>query len=264
MPPLAVLGSLARDRIDGAERVGGGAYHAARGLRLLSSAAAVIVTRASDRELLQPLAAFGFPVEFEEAVSTPTFTLHYDGDDREMHVAELGQPWSPEDAAGWAGDALADAGWVQVAPLLRSDFPAATLAVLAQGRRLLLDGQGLVRVPATGPLRLDDDYDRDVLRHLTVLKLAEEEARAILPDFGVQALAGLGVPEVLLTFGSRGSLVFADGRLVEVPANPVAADATGAGDAFLAAYADGRAAGREPVPAARRAAALVETMLAGQ
>ncbi|HET7045922.1 MAG TPA: hypothetical protein VFI37_13820, partial [Gaiellaceae bacterium] len=84
MPPLAVLGSLARDRIDGAERVGGGAYHAARGLRLLSGAAAVIVTRASDRELLQPLAAFGFPVEFEEAVSTPTFTLHYDGDDREM------------------------------------------------------------------------------------------------------------------------------------------------------------------------------------
>lgn len=262
MPPLAVLGSLARDRIDGERRVGGGAYHAARGLRLLPGAEAVVVTKASDPELARPLSAFGFPVEFRQAASTPTFALHYEGDEREMHVAELGEPWSPEDAGGWVGAAIGDARWVQVAPLLRSDFPAETLAVLARGRRLLLDGQGLVRVPQTGPLRLDDAYDREVLRHLTVLKLAEEEARAILPDFGAASLAALGVPEVLLTFGSRGSQVFADGRLEDVPARPVEADATGAGDAFLAAYGAGRAAGLEPVPSARRAASLVETMLA--
>jgi len=262
MSQIAVIGSLARDSVEGERRVGGGAFHAARGLRLLPGARATIVTKASDPELAGPVVALGFPVEFREASATPTFSLHYDGDDREMHVSEVGEPWGADDAAGWVAEALGDARWVQVAPLLRSDFPATTLAALARDRRLLLDGQGLVRVPETGPLRLDDAYDPEVLRHVTVLKLAEEEARAILPDFGREAVEALGVPEVLLTFGSRGSIVFADGTSERVPAHPVDADATGAGDAFLAAYAFARAGGHAPVASARRAASLVETMLA--
>jgi gamma-glutamyltranspeptidase/glutathione hydrolase len=48
------------------------------------------------------------------------------------------------------------------------------------------------------------------------------------------AFARLGVPEVVVTLGARGSLVYAGGRTEEVPARPVAEDVdpTGAGDAF--------------------------------
>jgi len=99
---------------------------------------------------------------------------------------------------------------------------------------------------------------------VTALKLAEEEARAILPDLEEESLRRLGVPEVLLTFGSQGSLVWADGRLERVPAHPVDADATGAGDAFCAAYAAARGARHAPVAAARRATALVEALLSGR
>jgi sugar/nucleoside kinase (ribokinase family) len=121
---------------------------------------------------------------------------------------------------------------------------------------VLLDGQGLVRVAETGPLRLDDDFDRDILRHVWVLKLAEEEA-AVIGD-----PASLGVREVLVTHGSRGSTVYCGGASEFIPARPVAADPTGAGDAFATAYIVGRNAGFGPAGAARRATAVVASLLA--
>lgn len=260
MPPVAILGSLALDHVDGETRVGGGAYHGARGLRLLG-ADGVVVTKTARPELLPPLEAMGLPVRHREATAQSTFSLHYEGDARTMLVEEVGEPWTPAEAGGWVADAVDGIDWLHVAPLHRSDFPAATLAELARGRRILLDAQGLVRVPRTGPLRLDADYDPELLRHLAVLKLAEEEALALLPEIGVESIAALGVAEVLVTFGGEGSLVFAGGQAVRVPANRVDADSTGAGDAFCAAYLSARAGGEQPVEAARRATALVERML---
>jgi sugar/nucleoside kinase (ribokinase family) len=261
VPGLAIVGNLARDLIAGGQRVGGGPFHAARGLHKLGEAA-TIVTKVSDRSLLPPLEELGLDVRCHDARLTPTFSISYRGDDRQMQVEELGDPWTPEEMRGWVADALGDATWIHVAPLLRSDFPAASLAELAGGRRVLLDAQGLVREPRLGPLAENADYDPEILRHLTVLKLAEEEARIVLPDLERESLAGLGVPEVLVTFGSKGSLVFADGRIERVEARPVDADATGAGDAFSATYLASRAAGVGPVEAANRAARLVESLLA--
>lgn len=257
---IGVIGSLSRDVISGGPRVGGGPYYAARALRQLG-APAVILTKASDRELLPPLEALGLPVHFRDSTLTPTFSIAYDGDDRQMGVEELGDPWTPEEIRGWVAEALGKIAWVHVAALLRSDFPVETLAELARGRRILLDGQGLVRAPLVGPLQADDAFDAGILRHVTVLKLAEDEARIFLPDLGESSLRALGVPEVLVTFGSRGSLVYADGTLERVEARPVAGDATGAGDGFSAAYLAGRAAGCSPVEAATRAARLVESLL---
>lgn len=260
MPRVAILGSLALDHVDGETRVGGGAFHGARGLRL-AGGDGVVVTKAARPELLPPLERIGLPVRHREAAAQSTFSLHYEGDARTMLVEEVGDPWTPADAAGWVAEALDGIEWLHVAPLHRSDFCAATLAELARGRRVLLDAQGLVRVPRTGPLALDADYDPEVLRHVAALKLAEEEALAVLPEVSERAVAALGVDEVLVTFGGEGSIVFAGGAATRVPANRVDADSTGAGDAFCAAYIAARADGEEPLAAARRATALVERML---
>jgi 2-dehydro-3-deoxygluconokinase len=69
---------------------------------------------------------------------------------------------------------------------------------------------------------------------------------------------------VLVTHGSRGSVVFADGRATDIPAWPVARDPTGSGDAFSAAYLAARAGGHAPIAAARRATALVAALLTGR
>jgi sugar/nucleoside kinase (ribokinase family) len=58
-------------------------------------------------------------------------------------------------------------------------------------------------------------------------------------------------------------VLVAEHRLVRVPADPLDADPTGAGDAFAAAYVFERSCGAEPQPAAERATELVHDLLAG-
>src|SRR5438309_7760788 len=125
--------------------------------------------------------------------ATASFSFRYENEHRLMEVDHVGDAWTPEDVA-----ALPPGGWVHAAPLLRSDFPPETLAALARGRRLSLDGQGLVRAGGVGPLRLDPDFDPALLRHVTALKLAEEEAEVLVGSLEPRALAALEVPEVLV------------------------------------------------------------------
>jgi len=215
--------------------------------------------RPDRRELLPRLVALGLPVTLWSGETTHAFSFRYDGDRRQMAVDAVGDPWRPDALAG----ALAGVEAVHVAPLLRSDFTPETLAEIARGRRLSLDGQGLRRPGRTGPLELDGDFDPALLEHVTVLKLAEEEAHAVVGEPTAAALAGLGVPEVVVTFGERGSLVYAGGRLERVDAYPISpVDPTGAGDAFAVTYLASRTEGHAPAAAARRATAVVAALLA--
>ena len=266
MRPLGVIGNLSRDIVGRAPpRIGGGPYYAARALRLLGRRATLAVRCSRDDRaaFLPKLAALGIPVTWRACPVTTAFSFHYEGELRSMRVEALGDPWTPEDVRGWVRDAIGRSDWVHAAPLLRSDFPAETLAELAHGRRVSFDGQGLVRRPDVGPLQLDADYDPDVLRPVSILKLAEEEAQVLVGDVDEASLANLGVPEVVVTLGSRGSLVLAGGRLERVAARPATDrfDPTGAGDAFAAAYLSGRAGGQSPLASARRATALVGELL---
>lgn len=265
MPRLAVLGNLARDLVDGRPpRVGGGPYWAGRAVRLID-APTTIVTRCAERdreELVPELRALGVPVRWSGCTATSTFGISYEGEVRHMRVEEIGDAWAPADLAGWAAEPLRDVLWAHVAPLFRSDFPAETLAALAGGRSILLDGQGLVRRPVTGALVEDAEYDPEVLRHLRVLKLSEDEAAVVLPEVSEEAVFALGVPEVLVTLGSRGSIVFAEGRSEHVPTTPVdTPDPTGAGDAYSLGYIAARATGATPWAAARRATTTAVAVL---
>jgi sugar/nucleoside kinase (ribokinase family) len=256
VPPLALVGNLSRDLVDGRPpRIGGAPYYAARAWRALGSRATIFARCGPEErdDYARRLSALGLPVVLLPGEVTTSFSFHYDGDTRVMTVQQPGDAWTPADA-----DVVPAGAWVHVAPLLRCDFPAGTLAALAHGRRLSFDGQGLVRVREPGALRLDADFDLAVLKHVQILKLAEEEAEV------VGGVDRLGVPEVLVTYGERGSCVYVDGRKDEVAAWPVAADPTGSGDAFSAAYLAGRSQGLTPVSAARRATALVGALLTGR
>jgi sugar/nucleoside kinase (ribokinase family) len=261
--PLAVIGPLSRDLVaGGGSRIGGGPWYAARALRALRQEA-VVVAKCGEAErepYLRSLSALGLPVAITAAGQTTSFSFRYDPDGRrEMQVEAIGEPWSEGDEPERA---LRRVEWVHLAPLLRGDFPAETLERVARRRRVLLDGHGLVRVRRTGALTLDGDFDRSLLRHVSILKLADEEARAMLGNGGeLEELRGLGVPEVLVTFGAGGSLVVTRDVTAPIVARPAAGEPTGAGDAFSIAYLSARAAGHRPLSAARRASALVTALL---
>ena len=257
MRGLAVIGNLARDTIDGGPpSVGGAPYHAARALRLLGGRARIVArcAEADRRALLPPLTALGVPVEWRAAATTAAFALRYDGEQRTLELEAPGEPWTNA-----AASAVGRAAWIQVGALTRADFPLDVLAGLARGRRLALDGQALVRPAHPGTIELDAEFDPALLRHVTVLKLAEDETDVL---GGAEAVAELGVPELLLTQGSRGALLIAGGRHDRVPVRRIEGkDPTGAGDAFLAGYVWARAAGHRPVSAARNAGAIAARVL---
>ena len=177
-----------------------------------------------------------------------------------MRQDAVGDPWTPAQAVAAAGEAI----WVDVCALTRTDFPADTLAALAaDGRQLLVDLQGLVRTATIGPLHTDEHIG-DVLHHVEVLKLNDEEAETLVGSAEPGTLLDLGVPEVILTLGSQGAWVITPSLVEHVPSVPVAGhvDPTGAGDTYSVTYIVQRAAGAEPVEAARVAAATVSEFLA--
>lgn len=261
---VTVLGNVAIDRIDGADPSPGGAPSFV-GPVLAQAGGGRIVSRAApaDQVLFDEVVdAAGVPFEFLSATCTSAFGMHYDGDDRRMSVEAVGPAWTAATIAA----AEVRTPWVHVAPLLRSDFsPAAIAALVAAGRRVAFDGQGLVRVPQVGALRTDAAFDPAVLEGVAVLKLADDEAAVLTggAPFDVEAAARLRVPEIVLTAGSRGSVLFVDGEVVVVPPpfRVEGVHATGAGDSFTVAYVAARAAGDDPLEAAQRASQFVAEML---
>ena len=264
---VAIIGNLAVDRVaGGGPRAGGPVFYAARAVvRLDADARLAARCAGGDADIaLTPLEHLGLPLAWQPGRVTTAFAFHYEGERRVMSVQAVGDPWTPADITGWAAPSLAGADWVHVGALLRSDFTAETLqAVATEGRLLLVDAQGLVRRAEVGPLRRDGEVDADVLRTVQALKLSEAEARLLAGGIDVAALRSLGVPEVVLTLGSAGSLVVTHDHAERVSAEPIiVSDPTGAGDTYSIGYVAARAAGAEPVEAARRASALVASVLA--
>jgi sugar/nucleoside kinase (ribokinase family) len=243
---LGVVGSLSLDLVEGAPaRPGGAVFYAAQALKLLGAPARILAKCAPpDRVEL------GVDTEWLPAATTTAFAFSYDGDTRTMSVVDVGDAWRPEDVEG----RMDGVEWLHVGGLLRSDFPPETIAALAPGRRISLDGQMLVRPGRTGPLRLDAAVDQGILAAAQILTLSEEEA---------EVLGELEVPEVVVTLGSRGSILSTGGRKHRIEIDAVSTvDPTGAGDAFAVGYLAARSEGAEPLAATRRASDLVTELLA--
>ena len=263
MSDVAVLGNLARDRVDGGPpQPGGCPFFAAYALRAIGGPGRIVTRCAdADRPLFEgPVAALGVPVTILRSEHTSGFDHVYEGETRHTTVTEIGDPWAPADVRHVAPDAA----WAHVAPLLRSDFPAQTLTALAEdGCRVSLDAQGLVRAPRLGPLVQDADFDPAVLAPVSVLKLSEEEARIVAGGpFDTGTASSLGVAEILVTLGSHGEDVWVDGECTHLPTTPVlGVETTGAGDAFMVGYVSARAGGATPIEAAQAGSALVGQML---
>lgn len=259
-PGLTVLGNLSIDLIDdappspgGCASFAGAALEAAGGYgRIVAMAAA------DDLGLFAALTArFGPMVSLIASDRTSSFGLRYEDEKRTLTVEAVGQVWSQHEVDA----ADPDTTWVHVAPLLRADFPAHTLALLAQrGHRISYDGQGLVRSDRLGPVGLDRDFEPALLENIAVLKIADDEALVIAEgDFDESTARSLGIAEIIVTFGSDGCDLYLDGAKTHIPAawRVKGVHTTGAGDMFTTCYVASRAAGVAPAQAAERASQLV-------
>jgi sugar/nucleoside kinase (ribokinase family) len=262
-----VIGPVARDinTIGDTEhepRPGGAAYYATMVYTHLGLRAAVLTKVAARDEplLLQELRAAGATIFNRPTAATTTFRNIYprgNADERLQRVDARADRLGVDDLPQ-----IRARIW-QIGPLTDQDIDPAIIARCARaGGAVGMDVQGLTRRIVAGEVRASDPLGgADQLRHVDVLKADEEE---ILRYTGCATVAeaiatvrDAGVREVLITRGSRGSVVFADGEPLEIEAVPPrrVADATGCGDTYLAAYMARRLSGADRAECARFASA---------
>ncbi len=152
--------------------------------------------------------------------------------------------------------------------LLADDFSLDVVRYLASKGRVSADVQGYLReVRGENVYHIDWAEKAEALKYIDILKANEKEMEVLTGTTdtreAARILADWGVKEVLLTLGSEGSLIYADGKFHEIPAYeaPDVVDATGCGDTYMTGYLYKRALGADYDEAGRFAAAMCTVKL---
>jgi sugar/nucleoside kinase (ribokinase family) len=132
-----------------------------------------------------------------------------------------------------------------------------------------LDVQGLLRkVEKEKVIPIDWTAQKDILPHIHFLKANEEEMKVLTgtddAERAAKQLADWGVSEVVITLGSKGSLVYHRNCSYHIKAYQPRhiADATGCGDTYMAGYLFKRVNGAGIQEAGEFAAAMASLKLA--
>lgn len=268
-----VIGPITRDIIQVNDRVerempGGTAYYTSMALRSLGLRVAA-VTRASREDqnsLLHELEETGIGVFCRESEQTTVFeNIYTEGnpDSRVQRVRSVASPFSPVDLAGIS------CAIFHVGPLTNTDVSSDLLQeVSSRGDLVSLDVQGLLRKVTHGEVREADWQEKEQgLAYVNILKADEREAAILSGEDDMEKaalkLSGLGPREVIITSGSRGSLILADGKFYRIPAFHARTiiDPTGCGDTFVAGYVYQRLRSSDFSKAGRFAASLASLKL---
>ena len=170
-------------------------------------------------------------------------TLHFENiyqanqDHRIQHVPQQADPFSISDLL------KVDAKIYHLGPLLAGDIPEASIPLLAAKGNVSLDVQGYLRkVNDQNVYAVDWTLKKEILPYVSILKANETEMERLTGETdikkGAKLLADMGVSEVVITLGSKGSVIFNNGVFYTIPAYlPLAViDATGCGDTYMAGY----------------------------
>ena len=219
---------------------GGTAYYFSQAVSGLDLSYLLVTALAeSETGAAQTLQQKGIEVQCWPSRQTVYFENRYstDQDFRTQRVLQQADPFVPEQFSG------VEAGIFHLGPLLAQDLSPGLIRTLAAKGKISLDVQGFLRrVENQTVVPVDWEDKEEILPHIHFLKLNEEEMQVLtgLSDIrkGAKALSDRGAREVIVTLGSRGSLVYASGSYFVIPAfrPQTVTDATGCGDTYMAGY----------------------------
>lgn len=271
---IICIGHITHDRIVTPERdlhmPGGTAYYFAYGLRhLLGERSDIryrLVTSLAEKDMkaVDDMRREGIDVEVIPSRETVYFENIYGADqnNRQQRVRAKADPFTCEKLAD------VEAEYIVLGSLLADDFDLSVLRQLAERGTLVVDAQGYLREVRDEKVYACDWNDKhEALRYIDILKVNEHEIEVLTgePDQhrACEILADWGVREVLLTLGSYGSVVYADGKFFDIPAYEPEriVDATGCGDTYVMAYVLRRHLGDTPERAAHFASAVASIKL---
>ena len=213
----------------------------------------------SDMKSVDDMRAEGIDVTVVPSRETVFFENIYgaDSNNRRQQVLAKADPFTLSSIR----DIKAD--YIVLGSLLADDFPLDVVRYLHGRGTVVLDAQGYLReVRGTSVVACPWSGKDDFLRYIDILKVNEHEAEVLTGEHDLRRAAMMlheqGVREVLLTLGSYGSMVAADGNLYDIPVVPERqkVDATGCGDSYVLGYLYRRAQGDSPRDAALFASAV--------
>ncbi len=185
------------------------------------------------------------------------------GDDREQRVLHEADPFSQKDLQ------TIQSKYIHLGPLLANDISTELIIDLAERSTVSLDVQGYLRkVINKQVVAIDWNDKQKALPYISILKASETEAQTLTGETNMEAAAkklfDWGAKEVVVTSGSKGSLIY-DGKLLHrIPAYKptVVQDATGCGDTYMAGYLYQRIKGASISNAGAFAAAMATIKIA--
>lgn len=240
---------------------GGTSFYVSHALKRFDDLDYALVTAvgASERGVTDELTALGI----RTTVLPSPYSVYFENiygdnpDDRTQRVLAKAAPFTVEPLHE------ADAGIFHLGALLADDFPLDTLRYLAGKGLISVDSQGYLReVRDTHVYAVDWTNKHEAFRSIHFLKANEQEMEVLTgykdASRAAKKLCEWGIKEVLLTFGSMGSLIYDGQTFYRIPAYipRQVVDPTGCGDTYMAGYLYRRAKGATIDEAGNFAAAL--------
>lgn len=266
MKDICCIGHITKDKIVTPNRTvymaGGTSFYFSYAINQLPKDVTFSLVTAMDpteKEPVEKMLKAGIDVSMNASRNTVFFENIYgeNQNERKQRVLAKADPFTIQQLEH------VDAKVFHLGSLLADDFPTEVVEYLSRKGRVSIDVQGYLReVRDEKVYPIDWKEKLKVLKHTYYLKVNETEMETItgLKDAheAAKLIHAWGVTEVIITFGSEGSLVYVDDKFYEIPAYPPheVVDATGCGDTYSAGYLYKRLQGATPTEAGKFAAAM--------
>ena len=264
MYDICCIGHITLDKIVTTRSVvymsGGTSFYFSNAIRKMNLQY-LLVTALADKEMdaVAQLRNKGIEVKVLPSRHTVFFENRYseNQDHRTQKVFQKADPFTADQLNE------VDAKIYHLGPLLADDISVETIKALSQKGMISLDVQGYLReVRNEEVVAIDWTEKKEALQYIDILKANEYEMKVLtgITDIraGAKLLADWGVNEVIITLGSKGSVIYCDGIFYDIPAyTPVSVvDGTGCGDTYMAGYLFKRQRGCKLQEAGEFAAAM--------
>ena len=244
MYDICCVGHITSDRIVTPTSVnymaGGTAFYFSNAVCDLDVSYALVTALArKEMHYVADLRARGISVQAGPSKHTIYFENIYqeDHDFRTQKVVQKADPFTDEQLRP------VHAAFYHLGPLLADDFSVDFLKTLSLRGKISLDVQGFLReVRHENVYSIEWARKKEALPFVHILKANEFEMERLtgLSDVreSAQILFDWGVKEVVITLGSKGSLIYNGDTFYDIPAfyPRSIVDATGCGDTYMAGY----------------------------
>ena len=247
---------------------GGTSYYFSHAIKHFDDIHYALVTALAESEMqsVEELRAEGVEVAVMPSRHTVYFENIYgeNQDNRTQRVLAKADPFSIDYLR------QIEAQIFHLGSLLADDFSLEVVRYLSQKGLVSVDSQGYLReVREQNVYAVDWPEKKEVLRYVHFLKANEHEMEVLTgytdPEQAAKEIYSWGVKEVLLTFGSMGSLIYDGETFHRIPAYlpTEVVNATGAGDTYMTGYLYQRAKGAGIEEAGCFAAAMTTLKIEG-